>query len=86
MASTFYSKLFNFFRILRYDQILIVFSLDHIKYMAGITNNVKTKEKIVPPTITTPFQFYWKQPQDIAIGKAPNEIAKLVIRIGRNRA
>jgi hypothetical protein len=46
-------------RILRYDQILIVFSgFRPHKYMAGITNNVKTKEKIVPPTITTPIPFY----------------------------
>jgi hypothetical protein len=56
--------------------------------MAGITNNVKTKEKIVPPTITTPIPILLVEaaPRDIAIGKAPNEMAKLVIRIGRNRA
>jgi hypothetical protein len=37
--------------------------------MAGITNNVKTKEKIVPPT-TTPIPLCRSIKRDIAIGKA----------------
>jgi hypothetical protein len=45
---------------------------------------LKLKEKIVP-TITTPIPILLVEaaPRDIAIGKAPNEMAKL---IGRNRA
>ncbi len=56
--------------------------------MAGITNNVNTKENRVPPTMTTPIPIRLVEaaPSDKAIGQAPNEIAKLVINIGRSRA
>ena len=53
-----------------------------------MTNKVKIKENIVPPTITTPIPILLADaaPRDNAIGKAPNAMAKLVINIGRKRA
>ena len=54
--------------------------------MAGITNNVSIKENNIPPTITMPkgILLVDAAPIDKAIGKAPNDMARLVIRIGRN--
>jgi hypothetical protein len=52
--------------------------------MAGITNNVKTKEKIVPNNYNSHSNSTRRSsPKRHCIGKAPNEMAKLVIRIGR---
>jgi len=55
--------------------------------MAGITNSVNIKEKIIPPTITIPkgIRLVAAAPNDNAMGKAPNAIAKLVMRMGRKR-
>ena len=55
-------------------------------YTAGITNKVSTKENINPPTITVPsgLRLVAAAPILIAIGSAPNAVAKLVINIGRN--
>jgi hypothetical protein len=49
---------------------------------------VSTNENIVPPTITTPIPILLVDaaPKDMAIGNAPSEMAKLVIKIGLKRA
>ena len=53
-----------------------------------MTNKVKTKAKMVPPTITTPIPILLLEaaPMDKAIGKAPNAMARLVIKMGLSRA
>ncbi len=63
------------------------FADDINEYMAGITNNVRIKEKIIPLTITMPkgTRLVTAAPSESAIGNAPNAIARLVINIGRNR-
>ena len=55
--------------------------------MAGITKSVSTNENIIPPTITIPngIRLVAAAPRESAIGKAPKDMAKLVIKIGRNR-
>ncbi len=56
--------------------------------MAGITNKVSTSENSIPPTKTIPngMRLVAAAPSDMAIGKAPSAIVKLVINIGRIRA
>src|SRR5215831_4375511 len=61
--------------------------LDKNVYTAGITINVRISENIIPPTITIPkgTRLVDEAPKLNAIGKAPNEVARLVINIGRKR-
>ena len=56
-------------------------------YIAGITKNVRTNENRTPPTITMPngIRLVAASPSDKASGNAPKLIARLVIKIGRNR-
>src|SRR4051794_39639192 len=56
-------------------------------YTAGITNKVRIKENKIPPTTTMPngIRLVAAAPRLNAIGKAPKEVAKLVINIGRSR-
>ena len=55
--------------------------------MAGITNNVRISENINPPTTTIPSgtRLAEEAPRLSAMGNAPNEVARLVINMGRNR-
>src|SRR3546814_7655624 len=67
---------------------LCLCSFDQKQYMAGIIKRVNIKEKIVPPTITTPIPILLVDAEPIlmAIGNAPRAMVRLVIKIGRKRA
>ncbi len=56
-------------------------------YIAGKTNSVNINENKIPPTITTPrgIRLVAAAPNDKARGSAPNDMARLVMRIGRSR-
>jgi len=51
-------------------------------YIAGITNKVRMRENINPPitTIPIPMRLCDAAPRETAMGNAPNEVAKLVIK------
>lgn len=82
MGDSFLVALFTYLSI-----SLFFFLVDRNAYMAGITNKVSTSENMIPPTITTPngTRLVEDAPNDKARGKAPRDMARLVINIGRKR-
>jgi hypothetical protein len=65
---------------------LFFFGWERKVYMAGITKSVKIRENTIPPTMTTPrgILLVAAAPSDKARGRAPNAMAKLVIKMGLN--
>src|SRR4030095_515926 len=70
------------------SRLLAFFFEERNEYNAGTTYKVSTSANSIPPTITIPSgtRLLPAEPNANAIGNAPNVVASVVIRIGRNRA
>ena len=70
----------------RVSNALFFFRVERKVYIEGITNRVSTNENKIPPMITIPngILLVDASPSDSARGRAPNDIAKLVMIMGLN--